>query len=233
MFARWSGPAGRVELEGELQRIAWLSEFDQSSAEVVDWLTSPTGACLVTTALPGVAASELTESQLSQAWASIVTTLRRLHELPLERCPFERRLHTMLAKAQDVVRLSALNPQFLDPQDRALSPHALLQRVLGQSERRQIEVSNDLVVCHGDACLPNFMVGPDTMDCVGVVDLGRLGVADRYVDLALLVGNARPHWSSVVGAEDALTGFATAYGLACLDDHRLSYYLQLDPLTWG
>jgi hypothetical protein len=30
-----------VELEGERQRIAWLFEFDQNSAEVVDWLTSP------------------------------------------------------------------------------------------------------------------------------------------------------------------------------------------------
>jgi streptomycin 3"-kinase len=41
VFAKWSGPAGRVELEGERQRIAWLFEFDQNSAEVVDWLTSP------------------------------------------------------------------------------------------------------------------------------------------------------------------------------------------------
>jgi streptomycin 3"-kinase len=233
VFAKWSAPAGGPELDGERERLAWLSQFDQKSPNVVDWLTSPTGVCLVTSAVPGVAASDLRGPQLYRSWPSLVTSLRRLHMLPLERCPFERRLDTMLAKAEDVVRRGALNPQFLAPQDRALSSEALLQRVLGESGRRRVEESDDLVVCHGDACLPNFMVDPETMKCTGVVDLGRLGLADRYADLALLVGNARSHWSSEVMGTDALGGLRAAYGLARLDEDRLNYYLRLDPLTWG
>ncbi|WP_436977121.1 phosphotransferase, partial [Shigella flexneri] len=31
-----------------------------------------------------------------------------------------------------------------------------------------------MVVCHGDPCMPNFMVDPKTLQCTGLIDLGRL-----------------------------------------------------------
>ncbi len=41
-----------------------------------------------------------------------------------------------------------------------------------------------LVVCHGDACAPTRCIGDDGT-CSGHVDLGDLGVADRWADLAV------------------------------------------------
>ena len=41
-----------------------------------------------------------------------------------------------------------------------------------------------LVVCHGDACAPNTLIGDDGR-CCGHVDLGDLGVADRWADIAI------------------------------------------------
>ena len=41
-----------------------------------------------------------------------------------------------------------------------------------------------LVVCHGDACAPNTLVDDDG-GCFGHVDLGDLGVADCWADLAV------------------------------------------------
>ena len=41
-----------------------------------------------------------------------------------------------------------------------------------------------LVVCHGDACAPNTLMADDGT-CSGHVDLGDLGVADRWADLAI------------------------------------------------
>ena len=40
------------------------------------------------------------------------------------------------------------------------------------------------VVCHGDACAPNTLIDDDGRPC-GHVDLGDLGVADRWADLAV------------------------------------------------
>jgi kanamycin kinase len=43
---------------------------------------------------------------------------------------------------------------------------------------------DDLVVCHGDACAPNTLID-DGGRCCGHVDLGDLGVANRWADLAI------------------------------------------------
>ncbi|WP_435886091.1 phosphotransferase [Streptomyces erythrochromogenes] len=44
---------------------------------------------------------------------------------------------------------------------------------------------DQLVVCHGDPCSPNTLVGDDGT-WTGRVDLGTLGVADRWADLAVV-----------------------------------------------
>jgi len=41
-----------------------------------------------------------------------------------------------------------------------------------------------LVVCHGDVCAPTTLIGDDGR-CCGHVDLGDLGVADRWADIAI------------------------------------------------
>ena len=43
---------------------------------------------------------------------------------------------------------------------------------------------DQLVVCQGDACAPNTLIDDDGRFC-GHVDLGDLGVADRWADLAV------------------------------------------------
>jgi streptomycin 3"-kinase len=91
----------------------------------------------------------------------------------------------------------------------------------------------DLVVCHGDACLPNVLIDPETWECVGVVDLGRLGVADRYLDLALLAANVgSAGMFAQFSAADADT-LLRAYGLESADQARLRFYQVLDALSWG
>ena len=56
----------------------------------------------------------------------------------------------------------------------------------------------DPVVCHGDYCLPNVLI--DDWSVSGFVDLGELGVADRWDDLTMatwsVTRNLGPGWSS-------------------------------------
>lgn len=78
----------------------------------------------------------------------------------------------------------------------------------------------DAVVCHGDACSPNFLLDDAGRPC-GYVDLGALGVADRWGDLApalmSLEWNYGPGWERV---------FLDAYG--CDDDPaRRAFYGRL------
>ena len=77
-----------------------------------------------------------------------------------------------------------------------------------------------LVVCHGDACSPNTLIAPDG-SCAAQVDLGNLGVADRWADLA--VATYSLNWNYSPAYEDELL---QAYGIE-RDDDRIDYYLRL------
>ena len=139
----------------------------------------------------------------------------------------------MFTRAQDVVARNAVNPDFLPPEDRHVPAATLLARVRAELQERLDQEFHDLVVCHGDACLPNIMVDPATHRCVGLIDLGRLGTADRYVDLALLLANARESWAGPEDEQIAQQRLFEALGISPPDQKRLAFYLQLDPLTWG
>jgi streptomycin 3"-kinase len=149
--------------------------------------------------------------------------IRRLHEL--KHCPFERPLGDVVATAEDVVRRGAVNPSFLTDEWRRVAPEELLAKV--KEQRAWVESVAEPAVCHGDACLPNVFFDPDTLEVSGVIDLGRLGVADRYTDLALTTIQIHDEW----GLDPA--PFLTAYGVPEPDSRRLEFFRLLDPLTWG
>lgn len=74
-----------------------------------------------------------------------------------------------------------------------------------------------LVVCHGDACAPNTVVADDAQ-CSGNVDLGDLGVADRWADLAVATMSLGWNYGPGFDAE-----FFDEYEIEP-DDERLGYY---------
>ncbi len=223
VFAKCCAVSGVQELRDERDRAEWLAGTNLPGATVADWLESADGACLVTTAVPGVAGTEVPESLQLKAMESLGRTLRELHSV--RDCPFERPLASVIATAADVVRRDAVNPDFLTDEWRLLSPKELLDRVV--AERPYIEANLDLAVCHGDACLPNFFFDPVTLEVTGLIDVGRLGIADRYSDLTLTMIQLHDEWS----ADPA--PLLAAYGLPKPDQRRLEFYRLLDPLTWG
>ncbi len=79
-----------------------------------------------------------------------------------------------------------------------------------------------LVVCHGDPCAPNTLLDDDGR-WSGHVDLGGLGVADRWADLAVATWSTQ--WNYGDGYEDALLA---AYGISP-DAERTAHY----RLLWG
>lgn len=77
-----------------------------------------------------------------------------------------------------------------------------------------------LVVCHGDACMPNTLIADDG-SWAAHVDMGTMGVADRWADLAPAI------WSTEYNfGRNYCAAFLDAYGID-LDRERLAYYLWL------
>jgi kanamycin kinase len=89
-----------------------------------------------------------------------------------------------------------------------------------------------LVVCHGDACSPNTLMADDGTFS-GHVDLGDLGVADRWADLA--IATLSLDWNfPTQGPGSFQEVLLDAYGVAA-DADRIAYYRRAwdeeDPLA--
>lgn len=80
--------------------------------------------------------------------------------------------------------------------------------------------ADDLVVVQGDACAPNTIIGTDG-HFVGHVDLGFVGVADRWADLA--IASRSLDWNYGPGWQDE---FFAAYEIE-RDERRIDLYRAL------
>lgn len=173
------------------------------------------GTWLLTAALPGDDATRTPlRSEPQRLVATLARGLRRIHETPVTGCPFVFRLEESLDVATRRVRNGLVTQQDLHRDHGALSPQAALERLL-----RDRPTSEDLVVCHGDYCLPNVLITDG--EATGFVDLGALAVADRWFDLAVAT------WSITWNLGSELEpDFFEAYGVE-LDAERMSYYRLL------
>lgn len=189
--------------------------------ELLDVGTAEDGSTwLVTAAIDGRSAVDrpwLAEPRV--AVRAIGEGLRSLHEaLPVDSCPVawsaEDRVRRCLERAaMDTLDVSRLHP---DHQG-LLSEHAL-------AAVADVPPVDRLVVCHGDACAPNTLLD-DRARWSGHVDLGALGTADRWADLAVAtwssVRNYGPGWEAEL---------LDAYGIEA-DEERSRYYRLLWDLA--
>ncbi len=76
------------------------------------------------------------------------------------------------------------------------------------------------MLAHGDACAPNTLIGADG-EWTGHVDLGDLGVGDRWADLA--IASLSLDWNFGEGHQAELFD---AYGIEP-DEDRIRYYRAL------
>ncbi len=230
-YAKIVSSEGVAELAAERDRGVWINQTAIPSAPVLDWRESDAGACLLTQAVQGVPASELNAPTLRRSWPSVVEVVRALHGLAIDQCPFDRRLAQMLSLAEASVAEGRVVVGFLPVALQRTPPTQILDQIEAELPARLAQESAQLVVCHGDLCLPNILVDPATGQVTGLIDFGRLGTADPYGDIALLLATAREAWSDEAMALRADSEFAEIYGTK-LDPDRQDFYLRLDPLTW-
>ena len=181
---------------GEVDRLAWAGRY-LVVPRVLEVGSDETHAWLVTATIPGESAvAPRWVADPSAAVRAVGEGLRALHEaLPVAECLFDWGVETRIANAaRRGIRLSG-----------SLTEPPPIDR---------------LVVCHADACCPNTLVGDDGR-WSGHVDLGALGVADRWADLA--VATMSTEWNYGPGWEADLLA---AYGIEP-DPERIDFYRKL------
>jgi aminoglycoside phosphotransferase len=217
----------RRELVDEHERLDWLAGTDLPSAEVLDWADDGETAILTTRAVPGVAMSDLPAEVVPDAVRSLGLFLHRLHGSPRDTCPFERWLAVTVPIARVRVDRGQVDEGDFDDERDGLSAEALLDDLVDRRPRAEKLELDDLVICHGDACLPNFLVDPESLDVTGMIDVHRLGIADRHLDLALATRSISDTTLNPAYGPAAAEALLTAYGRTA-DPWRLDFYRLLD-----
>lgn len=220
---RVHGTAAIADLLAERDRQEWLAKIGVPAPRVVDWVASDDGATLVSTTVPGIPASSVTGAQADRAMRSIGAMLADLHAITLP-CPFDRRLAVTVALARETVASGKFDLGDVDQPRVGRTPASLLAEL----ERRAAGRTEDVVLCHGDASLPNLFLDPVTGEPTGFVDVGRLGLADRYLDLGLVLRSMDDERNPGYHHR-RLTAFWEGYGsTAAVDDDAVELYQLLD-----
>jgi kanamycin kinase/streptomycin 3"-kinase/aminoglycoside 3'-phosphotransferase-2 len=227
VYAKSGSGIQREDLIAERERLEWLAGSDLPGPEILDWDDDDTTATLTLRAVPGVPVSELRGPDASTAAESLGRFLARLHSTPRESCPFERWLAVTVAIARVRVDEGLVDESDFDADRGGRSATDLLTELLDQRPRAEELEIGDLVVCHGDACLPNFLVDPETLEVTGMVDVHRLGVADRHLDLALATRSTADLALNPGFGPEAAEALVAAYGRE-VDPWRVDFYRLLD-----
>ncbi|MEV7471955.1 phosphotransferase [Streptomyces kronopolitis] len=171
---KWTAVGSGIELAAEVARLRWASRFTVVP-QVLGEGSDEAGSWIITHGLPGrMAVDDHWKRDPGTAVRAVGSGLRALHDaLPVANYPFDWSAENRLEGAQSRAAAGLTGPADW-PKD--LQHFGTVEHALGVLTN--IPAVDRLVVCHGDACAPNTLVGDDGT-WTGHVDLGMLGVADR------------------------------------------------------
>jgi aminoglycoside phosphotransferase len=214
-FVKWAPAGSPLDLAAEAARMTWAAAYSRVP-RVLGHGADREGSWLVTAALPGHnAVSPRWLADPRTAVTAIGEGLRAMHDaLPVADCPFSWTAKDRIAAAERAAAAGRLGTSDWAPEHRELG----IEGVLAQAQ--DVPPADKLVVCHGDACAPNTLITDDGR-WSGHVDLGDLGVADRWADLAIATWSTG--WNYGPGWEQLLLD---SYGIRP-DAERIRYYRLL------
>jgi kanamycin kinase len=203
-------------LADERDRMSWARRH-LHVPEVVDYGRQDGIEWLVTTWVPGTDATRVSDDPESVVRA-LAEGLRRFHETPTDDCPFDFTLDVALEHVARRVHGGREMWDDLHEEYKHMTPVQVLEELL-----RTRPSSEDVVVCHGDYCFPNMLLEDGVV--TGYLDLGELGLADRWWDIAVgawsVTWNVDPKWEPA---------FYESYGVEP-DPERIRFYRLLYDLA--
>jgi aminoglycoside phosphotransferase len=214
-FVKWTPAASGIDLGQEAARLSWAVAFTPVP-RLLGQGADDAGSWIVTAALPGqCAVADKWKADPATAVTAIGAGLRAMHEaVPAAGCPFSWQAADRLADTRQRAGRGRIDPARW---------HAVHQPLgLGRALDLLADIPpvDRLVVCHGDSCAPNTLLTDDGR-WSGHVDLGELGVADRWADLAVATWSTE--WNYGPGWDKLLL---QAYGVPP-DPDRTRYYRLL------
>ena len=212
------GAAPVSTLLHERERLRWFAGRLPVPG-VVGYEVTPGHEYLAMTRLPGIPMSDPDATLHPERVVDLLArALRELHSLPIRDCPFRMTLDVTLRLAREQVQAGVVDESDFDEQRLGRTATSIFNELV-----RTRPDAEDLVVTHGDPCLPNLIVNGTHVE--GLIDLGRAGIADRHADLALAWRSTRDNLDAAWAGR-----LLDLYGRDLVDMGKIEYYCLLDEL---
>lgn len=172
------------------------------------------------TALPGETAYDLLKAGFERQTAvvdAIAGFLRRIHAIPTSECPFTSELAYRLARAR-----ARINAEHVDEGDFDVERQGWTAEQVWEALQALLPLVPDPLITHGDFSLENLIIRDG--EVTGCIDVGRVGIADPYQDLAICY-NSLAEFGALIQER-----FLEQYGITDLDQRKLQFYRMLDEL---
>lgn len=219
LFLKHGRDAIASDITDEMGRLRWLAGY-LPVPKVVNFVTIPSEAWLLMTAVPGHTAYQILGVDIHARIATVdalAKFLSRLHAIPVSDCSFNADHAYRLARARKRIDAGLVEEDDFD-EDR----EGWTSEQVWDAMQNLLPLRPDPVVTHGDFSLDNILMLDG--EVVGCIDVGRVGIADRYQDLAIL-------WNSLGEFDASLQDrFFARYGIADVDQRKLQFHLLLDEM---
>jgi len=203
----------------EMTRLRWLAGRMPVPA-VVHVDRTADEAWLLMTAVPGRTAYQLLQADPARhdiVVGALASFLKRLHAIPTSACPFDSDHAHRLVLARSRIEAGLVDAGDFD-EERA----GWTAQQVWDAMQALLPLAPDPVVTHGDYSLDNLLIVDG--EVAGCIDAGRVGVADRYQDLAIA-------WNCLGEFGGSLQErFLWTYGITEPDWRKLQFHLMLDEL---
>jgi aminoglycoside phosphotransferase len=209
---------GRHKLVAEAERMKWLHD-KLPVPDVVFYGSDDQNEYLLMTAIEGTMCCNWKDK--SEAIKLLAKGLRLFHSIDITSCPFDATIDTHMQIALENMKKGVVCQDLISGYG-VSSALELYDRLLQSKPSVP-----DLVLLHGDYCLPNILLGASMSgtEIKGYIDLGDCGVGDRYSDL-----NQATHSIVYNFGKEWLDLFYNEYGIAAIDTDRIDFHLLLEDL---
>lgn len=157
--------------------------------------------------------------------------LRTLWAVDVSGCPYNvSRLDNRLKEARHNVENHLVDMENVEPETFGPNGFSEPEELICWLEQNRPE--EDIVLTHGDFCLPNIFAEGDLL--TGFIDLGKMGPADRWQDLAIAIRSLEHNFSGKYHNGNPYFEFEPYMLLDELgvemDETKNRYYMLLDEL---
>ena len=219
LFLKYGEGALADEISDEMSRLRWLGGHVPMPS-VVHFVRTSNAAWLLMTEVPGETAYEVMGACPDRRAAivdAVAAFLHRIHAIPTGKCPFTSNHEYRLLRARARIDADLVDEDDFDEERDGWSAEQVWDAMHGL-----LPFQADPVVTHGDYSLDNLLIRDG--EVVGCIDAGRVGLADRYQDLAIA-------WNCLGEFGASLQErFLVQYGVQDLDRRKLEFHLMLDEL---